>query len=338
MPLEATAVDGLKKFLNDSIGFSMPSRWFLDSGNLALNYVMSGRLDGGYISGSTCEFFGDPATGKTLLLMKAAAAAQKRDIVVCIADAENRWYDDFAAVQGVDPDGVALYYPETVEEFAVKGYEIITEVVKDKSMLLILDSMAILSTLKEMEDIKDGDIKADQGRKAQKIHAAMRTLRTELRRTNSILLVSNHVIANPGSYVQSSSAPGGKAVPFQSNIRLELTKPTTINLPDKNIPIGVTIHVYVAKNSVFVPFGQCDMNLYWNTGVDRNSGLLDLMVDLEIIQRTGAWYYYREEAFQSTKFGAFLETHPEMLADVKWERPYFLGGIKSESTTTKETT
>jgi len=321
-------VEGLKKFLENANGFSMPTRYFLDSGNLALNYIMSGRLDGGYISGSTCELFGDPATGKTLLLMKAAATAQERNIQVCVADAENRWDEDFAKIHGVDPTIVALYYPETVEDFAVKSYEILTKFAKDKPVLLLLDSLAILSTIKEMEDVEGGDIKADQGRKAQKIHAAMRILRTEIRRTNSILLVSNHIISNPGSYVQSGSAPGGRGVPFQSNIRLELSKPTSINLPNKDRPIGVTIYVYVAKNSIAPPFGKCELNLYWNSGVDKYSGLLDLMVDLDIIQRKGAWYYFKEEAFQSKQLETFVKAHPEMLSDEKWVKPYFLGGIQ----------
>lgn len=316
-------VDSLKEYLHSEEEVALP-REYLHTGNYALDYIISGKVDGsgGYPMGMVCELFGDPATGKSLLLAKAIAEGQKKDYLVVIADAEGRWDDDFAILQGVDIKEAPKFYPETVEEFATKAYQIFEKFGNKKRIVMILDSLAILTTIKELEDIEEGEMKMDQGRKAQRIKAAIRTLRTGVRRTGSLLLISNHVIAQPGAY--TTTTPGGKGVSFQASVRVELTKPTPIVLPGKDRPIGVTLYSKITKNSTAPPFGTCEMNLYWATGVDPYSGLLDLMKDNEIVTQKGAWYYYGEKSFQSKDLQSVIQEHPEILTDEKWAKPYFL--------------
>ena len=143
---------------------SKEQRWFLHSGNLALDYIMSGLVEGtgGYPCGIV-EVHGDPSTGKSLLFAKALAEGQKKGIPCILADAEGRWDYDFSATHGVNSDKLRAntYYPETIEELAIRSEEILQKV---GQVIQVVDSIAILSTLQERGDlVDDGEMKADRG-------------------------------------------------------------------------------------------------------------------------------------------------------------------------------
>lgn len=323
-----TSIDQLVLDLRDLIvsGKALPPQWFLHTGNLALDYIISGKVNGsgGYPCG-TVEIFGEPSSGKSLILAKAIAEMQKLGELTVLADAEIRWDDDFATLHGVDADKLLRFYPETVESFAVETVKLLDSLEeKNKKVLIVLDSLAILSTVKEMEDIEDGDIKADQGRKAQKIKAAFRVLRGKIRQSGSILLISNHVISSPGSYTNIKTTPGGGGVPFQANVRVELSKPTPLIITGKDRPIGVELHIKIAKNSIAPPFGETNIQLFWSRGISKYSGLLELALDLGIIERKGAWNYYKDISFQTTNFEEIIKGNPDILTDPKWDLPYFM--------------
>lgn len=322
-------LDNIADALSEVFGASsaIAPRWFLSSGNLALDYILSGKVDGtgGYPSG-VVELHGDPATGKSLLLAKAVANAQIQNLPCILADAEGRWDVDFAALQGVDNDKLYKFYPDTVEEYAVKSLEIINKI--QGKIIMILDSMAILSTAQEREDVEEGEMKADQGRKAQKIKAAMRVLSSEIAKTGSLFLVSNHMIAQPGAYMPRTT-PGGQGVPFQANVRLELGKPTEIKLAGKERPIGVKLHVKCTKNSVIPPFGSCNLELFFATGINCYSGLLEIAKDIGAIEQRAGYYYYENykegKGFQTDELENFFTTS-DILKSPKWTKPYWLGG------------
>lgn len=286
---------------------------------------MSGKVDGtgGYPSG-VVEVHGDPATGKSFLFAMAIAESQRRQIRTILADAEGRWDYDFAAKQGVDAELLRTntFYPETVEEFATKAMEILQTFGK---VTLVLDSMGILSTVQEKGDAESGEgLKADQGRKAQKIRATMRVLTSEVRKTGSLILISNHMMSSPGMYIPRST-PGGLGLPFQANVRLELTKPTTIKLEKREHPIGVQLHAECTKNSVIPPFGACDLDLYFASGLDKFAGLLALAKDIGVIEQRGGYYYYQDKSFRADDFGALCTT-TDLLKDTKWDKPYWVTG------------
>ena len=323
-----TIMEGFKESLR-----SVPVREFIHTGNYALDYIISMKVDGtgGYPSSCVVELFGDPMTGKSLLLAKALAEAQKKGYKIIIADAEGRWDDDFAEVQGVDPTQRTIFFPSTVEAFAVDTHKMLEGAkASGKRLAIVLDSLAILSTLKEVDDIGEGDLKADQGRKAQKIRMALRVLRSDVRDTGSILFVANHVIAQPGAYVPRTT-PGGGGVPFQASVRLELMSPTKIKIEGKDRVIGVQLHVKVAKNSIAPPFGEVEFPVTWSGGIDPYGGLMALMEDLGIVTRAGAWYSWPVGEvpglkFQSKDLSKFIQEHPEIMSDPKWTHNYFTTG------------
>jgi len=323
-PITEESVEAIVQNFRETMGIlAPPNQWFLHSGNLALDYVMSMRVDGtgGYPSGQICELFGDPSTGKTLLILKAGAEMQKMGGIFALADVERRYDKTFGAIHGVNNDNLILFHPPTVEDFTVASYELLNDIGKKRKLLIALDSIAAASTIKEIGDVEEGDMKADQGRRAQKIKQAMRILPGLVADTQSIMMLANHIIDSPGGF--KPDTPGGRGSKFHSTVRLELLKTTPILLEKKNRPIGVTLRVRVAKNSCAPPFGECEMELTWSRGLDPYSGLLDIAIDLGIITTSGAWNKYGDISFYAKDFYKILAEHPEILEDERFSKPYF---------------
>jgi recombination protein RecA len=303
--------------------------WFLPTGNLALDWITSGRIDGfgGYPSGKIIELYGEPSTGKSLLIAKAGASIQSMGGLFVIADAESRWDTAFASMHGVDKTKVVPFEPKTIEEFTVKAYDILDKSGEHK-VLIALDSLAAISSIKEMVDMEDDKrIAADQGQKAKKIKASMRILRSKIAERGAILIVANHVMDNPNSPIPGlRTTPGGRGVRFHSSVRLEMERVVPIKLEGRDRPVGVTVFMHCAKNSVVPPYGKCQFSMFFSTGVQKYSGLEDVMEDLGILSFANGWFIYGEEKFRARGIGKFIEDHPEILKDPRWTKPYFLGG------------
>lgn len=321
-------IKDLKSLFEEEEEDSGPISWYLNTGNLALNYIISQKLDGGYPGGKTVELFGEPSTGKTLLIDKAGAAMQKAGGIFVMHDAENRWDKNFAVTNGVDVENAIHLYPETVEDFTVWTYDILTN--HPAKYLFALDSIAILTYEKEINDLIDGVMKADQGGKAKKLKYTARALRSELRKTGSILLVANHVMDQPNSPVSGKKTPGGRGTPYQSTVRILTGIVEPIQSKKKQRPLGARLSCSVTKNSIAPPFGQCKLDVYWANGIHPLSGLLDIMVDLDIVTQAGGWYGYKDKKFRSYELASFSEAHPEILQDEAWKTPYYMLGNQFE--------
>lgn len=319
------ALAAVKGFLADESEFGIP-RWYLSTGNLALDYIISGRVDGtgGWPGGRLVEIFGDPSTGKSLLIAMAIKQMQDTGGLIALADVENRWDSDFARIHGVDQDKIAPLVPRTIEEFGVISIDLLEACIREKvpRVLLCLDSVAALSTEWELEN---KGMKEDQGKRAKKLHAVVgRVLPGLLAKANGLMVVSNHIIQNPQiTYGSNRMTPGGKALPFQSSVRLELLSTEKIKLEKKERVIGNTLHCVCAKNSIQPPFGEAFVDLYWAQGVDKYSGLLRIAKDIEVIEQNGAWYTFQGQNFRGDDFGIFIESHPEVLQHEAWTSPYF---------------
>jgi recombination protein RecA len=302
----------LKDYLDVDTDDEMGPSWYLDTGNYALNYIVSGDPKKGWPGGMISELFGDPSTGKTLLILKACAEMQAAGGQVVVFDAEGRWDSSFAKLHGVNTDLVARSVPETIEEFATSLGKVLDGVLEMKPrprVLMCLDSLAILSTLDEMKTMGKTE---DMGRRAKRIKALMRAARTRIRDTQAIFLVSNHIIANPNPFQTPYTTTGGKGVFFQASVRIEMGRPKKITVKDKDRPMGVTLNCKCTKNSLTPPFGECEMDLYWSKGVSRCSGLEGMMKDLDIINRV-----------PDGGLENYVLAHPEILSDAKWANPYF---------------
>lgn len=321
-------VTELKQFINadDDSG---DITYFLDTGNLALNYVISQDLHGGYPSGRTIELFGEPSTGKTLLLTRAGAKMQQRGGVFVMMDSEQRWDWKFAATNGVNTDMVIYYQPQTIEEFTTRTYDLLRRWYKGVPFLIALDSLADLDLEAEISKLEKGEMGEDQGRRAKRMKAAVRELRHLIFETQSILLLASHVYSDPNSMSRRAVSGGGRGPQYRSSVRIEMEKPRLIFASEDDEkrgkrPIGSQLNCTVVKNSIAPPFGRCTVDVYWSTGVDEYSGLLELMKELDIIELSGGWYSYGDIKFRGSEVARIIQEHPEILQDSKWKDPYFM--------------
>jgi len=320
-------ISSLKNILSseDNI-FDMP-HYFLDTGNYGLNYIISGKLDGGYHSGLVTELFGDPSTGKSLLMMKAVAGIQELGGIAIVNDVERRWDWDFAKTHGVVAEDVIKAYPQTIEELSTHTDKLLDEIIENApnvKLLFIFDSAASISTEWEMETL---GAKEDQGKRAKGLKAMMRVIPKKLAETGAIMIVSNHLIADKRiTYGNNQVTPGGKGITFQASVRVEMRKPEFIVLEGKERPIGATLKMKAVKTSVCPPMGTVAIDVLWNKGINKYSGLLDIAVDLDIIEKAGAWYKYNDKAYRSTDMIKIV-TETDILQDERWAKPYFLEEI-----------
>jgi len=315
----------IRTYLKSEDSYGQP-RWFLSTGNLALDYIVSGKVDGtgGWPAGRICEVFGDPSTGKTVLLEKAGASIQSvPNGIFVVADTEDRWDEAYARVHGVDPERMIRYVPETIEEFGLKTLDILDQFGKGNKILFVLDSLAAINTEKELADLDKGNIILDRGLRARTIRATALLLPKRLHEHEAIMLISNHTYEVVGAYVPTKATGGGRAFPYLSSVRLELTKPQAIKVEGKERPIGVEVTAQVTKSSIQPPFGKAQLSMYWMAGIPQSSGLLDIATDLGVTEKRGAYYYWDNKPFYAKDFDEFLKAHPEILNHPNWENPYF---------------
>ena len=266
-------VESLKKILKANKDVFGKTPYYLHSGHYGLDYIMSGRVEGGgYPGGKVVEVFGPRSTGKTLLLIYAVKNMQKEGGIVIVADVERRWKRDFAEHHGVDWDNLIGWSPNTVEAFTTQTMDALEELPDDGKVLICLDSLASLTTIWELESQAT---KEDQGKKAKRIHASMRVLPELLSQKGAILLVANHTIEKPNvMFGPNYGTSGGNAVPFQASVRIELFRPRDKTIEGKERPLGVTLNVFCDKNSETAPFGRTKMDMLWVKGIDPYSGLV----------------------------------------------------------------
>ena len=294
-----------------SLGKEEQVSTYLDSGSYALNYVMTGDFFKGYPLGRVVELYGDPSTGKSLCIYTAIAEFQRQGGVVILDDTEYAFSESFGKMLGVNCDSLIILHSETVEEHFEKiflGYtkdkkkrlsivlKLLERFGKGKIMVC-LDSVALLSTRHEQEVMLE---KPDMI-KAKKLRAGIRLVVKSLNKNNILYLISNHTIAAIGSMYEQKTTPGGKAIPFQCAIRLELDLGKKL-FDEKDQPIGVLSRVYCKKNKISPPFRHCVVQVEFSKGLNRLYNLLDILETLEIVKLNGAWYSYGEEKFQSKDF------------------------------------
>lgn len=262
---------------------------WVDTGILAMNWLISGKLEGGYPVGRISEFAGDPGTGKSLLC-GMALADPSIDLIVYF-DTEAAMNIDFLKFLGVDPSKI-LYQPiDTVEQIMDAAQEVLDTIILNKSskkVIMIIDSIALASTDKEM----DPEGGKDMGNKAYLLRSFFRTYARKIEKHNIALLVTNHYTQTIGrTYGPSKVTTGGTALPYAASVRIDL-KQIELEIDKKLEALGassVTIQATTIKNRCFSPKRKISFILDFERGVDRYSGLLQILIDLGIAKKNGGW-------------------------------------------------
>jgi recombination protein RecA len=162
--------------------------------------------------------------------------------------------------------------------------EFIKEKDPEARILLALDSVAMLST----EHEKDVGFEKDDMTKAKKIRAGVRMVWDYIVENDILYIISNHVISDIGAWGQAKTTPGGKAIPFMSSVRIELSIRNKLKRGDKII--GVETEAYVKKNKIAPPFRKARIKISFDKGIDRMSGVADILVQDGFLKERSGWF------------------------------------------------
>lgn len=304
---------------------SLPEKW-LSTGSFALNKAISGSYIRGLPFRRVVDVYGDPSTGKSLLIYHILAEVQKMGGVAILDDTEDAYTTEFGAKIGINNDELILMNSLTVEEHFEKVFSgwkdkkgkerkglvpSIIECEPNCPIVVALDSVALLSTRHE-QDVRFE--KPDMA-KAKMLRSGMRIAKSYLKDNDVIHLISNHVIAKIGVlYGPNKTTPGGSGIPFSASVRIELSTGSKIEEKDTKKKIGTQTNVHIAKNRVSAPFRKTTLEIFFDRGVDPHSGICELLVEDGILkEEDGNRYTYGKETIRGFKFKEWIQAHPELL-------------------------
>ena len=272
---------------------------FIDTGNLALNWVVSGSFAGGYPLGRIVEVFGEPSTGKSLLLNNGLASAQAAGGYAILDDVERAYDPHYGEICGID-NALLLYLDNTItitehldmiKKIISDDKKSIRSVDKEAPILVVLDSLAE-ATIEEEKEKEMAFV--DYGRRAKVFKQAFRQLRSYVSQHKVAYLMSNHVYSTMAMYGPQKDTPGGRGAKFNATVRLETKAKQYKYADEKNKkdgnPLGTYIHIIAQKNRLTAPLKSCLIYTDFESGIDRYSGLLPILEFLgkvkKVLKRT----------------------------------------------------
>jgi len=275
---------------------------FIDTGNFALNAIISGSVFGGFPIGRVGGFFGPPATGKTLIVNKIIANAQKMGFRPVYFDSEQALDNLVAARLGCDVSKIKHVPVEIIEECKTQMLTVLERAIEaglKKRLILCVDSLGGLNTLKEMTDSLEGKSAADMGLRAKQLKSMINKLTFRAAKSETPILFTNHIYENPGDLYPSmiKKQPGGLSPLFIASLLVQLSATNIKSKDDKgevgklsDKVSGTNLRAFVTKNRFVPPFMSAEMYLNFKTGLDPYSGLLDFATKMDFIQKTGPTY------------------------------------------------
>ena len=274
----------------------------IPTGSIALDVALG---VGGYPKGRIIEIYGPESSGKTTFALHAIAEAQKKGGYAAFIDAEHALDPTYAKALGVDIDNLILSQPDNDEQ----ALEIVEALVRSNAIdIIVVDSVAALVPKAEI----DGDMGSSHvGLQARLMSQAMRKLAGAINKTKTVAIFINQIREKVGVLFGSpETTSGGRALKFYATIRLDIRRVDQIK--SGSDPIGNTTRIRVVKNKVAPPFKVVEVDLIFGKGVSYEGELLDMAANLEVVQKSGAWFSYNGE-----RLGQGRENVKELLATNK---------------------
>ncbi|NLM25862.1 MAG: recombinase RecA [Firmicutes bacterium] len=279
---------------------------------------------GGVPRGRVVEIYGPESSGKTTLTLHIMAEAQKAGGVAAMIDAEHALDPVYARKLGLDIDNLLISQPDHAEQ----ALEIAEHLVRSGAVdVVVIDSVAALVPRAEIEgEMGDSHV----GLQARLMSQALRKLTGAISKSNSTVIFTNQIREKVGVMFGSpETTPGGRALKFYASIRLDIRRIETLKA--NNEMIGNRTRVKVLKNKLAPPFKEAEFDIMYGEGISREGSILDMAADINVVNKSGAWYSYGEMRLGQGRENAkeFLKQNPELTDEIERKVKEHYGLIKS---------
>lgn len=280
----------------------------IPTGSLTLDMALG---IGGYPKGRIIEIYGPESSGKTTLTLHAIAEVQKQGGTAAFIDAEHAIDPVYAKNLGVNIDELILSQPDSGEQ----GLEIAETLVRSGAIdLVVVDSVAALVPQVEL----DGEMGDQQmGLQARLMSKALRKLSGVMNKTDCTIIFINQLREKIGvMFGNPETTTGGRALKFYSSVRVEIRRSEAIK--NGTEIVGNKVNIKVVKNKVAPPFKSTSVDIIYGKGISRDGEVLDLAVEKDIVDKSGAWYAYKGEKIGQGRENAkrYLTEHPDIMNEI----------------------
>jgi recombination protein RecA len=281
----------------------------VSTGSLGLDIALG---VGGLPRGRVVEIYGPESSGKTTLTLQVIAEMQKLGGVCAFVDAEHALDSQYAQKLGVNLTELLISQPDTGEQ----ALEIVDALVRSGSVeLVVIDSVAALTPRAEIEGDMGDSL---PGLQARLMSQALRKLTGTINRTNTLVIFINQIRMKIGVMFGSpETTTGGNALKFYSSVRLDIRRVGSLKKGDE--VIGSETRVKVVKNKVAPPFRQAEFDILYGEGISREGEIVDLGVECNLVEKSGAWYSYNGEKIGQGKDNSreFLRQNPAIAVEIE---------------------
>jgi len=289
-----------------------------DKADEAIDVVSTGSLGldvalgiGGLPRGRVVEIYGPESSGKTTLTLQVIANCQRNGGTAAFIDAEHALDPSYAEKLGVNVDDLLVSQPDTGEQ----ALEIADMLVRSNAVdVVVIDSVAALTPKAEIEgEMGDSHV----GLQARLMSQALRKLTANIKKSGTLVIFINQIRMKIGvMFGNPETTTGGNALKFYASVRLDIRRIGSVKRGEE--VVGSETRVKVVKNKVAPPFRQAEFEILYGEGSSREGELIELGVNHNLVEKSGAWYSYNGERIGQGKDNTrlYLKEHPEIAAAI----------------------
>mgnify|MGYP000961846754 FL=1 len=281
----------------------------ISTGSIALDRALG---IGGVPRGRIIEIYGPEGSGKTTMALHIIASAQKEGGTAAFIDVEHALDPEYCKKLGVKTDDLYISQPNTGEE----ALEIVEMLIRSNAIdVIVLDSIAALVPKDEIEG-EMGD--PHMALQARLMSQALRKLTGAVSKSKAVAIFINQIRMKVGVYFGNpETTPGGRAMKFYSSVRLEVKRGESIKKGSDII--GSSTKIKVVKNKVAPPFKEVVLDMMFGEGISKEGEVVDIGVEQGIIEKSGAWYTYKEQKIGQGKENVkiYLTEHPDVFEEIE---------------------